>query len=489
MSSNSIDTEEQLEPQDVESTTVSFSNMSDFLGKDVSPLTNPRTEEDIDAIGISVPKEERALLKATEVKTYEKLKEKAEEGIKSTFSLLKPINKSSSVKDFKDIYGVLTRVKELKQSMTAHDMEDVFKTPSSFTGDLPSDDCSSLDLFKDSGSVTLDTVKRSNKFYYLYGKEYHAENIKWSGEKLLNSCDSDLKDKILEETQDFKSSEKGGPVYYKIMMDFVIATSDTAMRSVVNRINDLKLSDFDGENVLQFGSYIRGALLLLKNHNAVPHDMKQLVYKGLKVCSCSEFTEFITAMQNVDKLGSDKNVLDTDEVIKKAEKEYTDLLGRNEWTPKSVKIGQESSFLMETDKPKGTMCYNCGSLDHLLKNCPLPFNQDVIDKRKAILSPSSSGRGQGGRGRGRGRGGRGRGGRGRSGGRGSGKGPKDPKKAPPGKDDPREKDFNGETLHWCGRCGEWLKKDHTCKTTPSQSGTTPEANIAFSFAGATARHF
>ena len=88
--------------------------MSDFLGKDVSPLTQPRTEEDIDAIGISVPKEERALLKATEVKTYEKLKEKAEEGIKSTFSLLKPINKSSSVKDFKDIYGILTRVKELK---------------------------------------------------------------------------------------------------------------------------------------------------------------------------------------------------------------------------------------------------------------------------------------------------------------------------------------------------------------------------------------
>ena len=129
--------------------------------------------------------------------------------------------------------------------MTAHDMEDVFKTPSSFTGDLPSDDCSSLDLCKDSGSVDN-----------LYGKEYHAENIKWLGEKLLNSCDSDLKDKILVETQDFKSSEKGGPIYYKIMMDFVIATSDTVMRSVVNRINDLKLSDFVGENVLQFGSHI-----------------------------------------------------------------------------------------------------------------------------------------------------------------------------------------------------------------------------------------
>ena len=30
------------------------------------------------------------------------------------------------------------------------------------------------------------------------------------------------------------------------------------------------------------------------------------------------------------------------------------------------------------------MCYNCGPLDHLLKDCPIPFNQDAIDKRKAI---------------------------------------------------------------------------------------------------------
>ena len=112
------------------------------------------------------------------------------------------------------------------------------------------------------------------------------------------------------------------------MMNFVIATSNTAMRSVVNRVNDLKLSDFDVENVLLFGSYIRGVVLLLKSHDAVPHDMKQLVFKGLKECSCTEFTEFVTAMQNVDKLRP-RSEFDMDAVLMKAEKEYTDLLGRN----------------------------------------------------------------------------------------------------------------------------------------------------------------
>ena len=214
--------------------------MSAFLGKDVQPLVKPRSEHEIEAIGISVAKDERALLKTTEVKTYEKLKEKAEEGIITKFSLLKPISDSSNVKDFKQIYGVLTRVKELKQSMIAYDLDDVFKTPSSFDGELPKQDCSSVDLFTNNGEVSLETVRKSNKFYYLYGKEYHAENVKWSGEKVLASCDASLRDKILEETQEYKSSEKGGPVYFKIMMDFVIATSDTAMRSVVNRINNLK---------------------------------------------------------------------------------------------------------------------------------------------------------------------------------------------------------------------------------------------------------
>ena len=207
----------------------------------------------------------------------------------------------------------------------AYDMDDVFKIPSTYNGNLPADDCEAINLFQDCSKTDLSLVIQANEFYYAYGAEYHAENIEWSGEKISNSCSASLRNKILEEVQDFKVSEKGGPVDFKIMMDLVIVTSDTAMRAVVNRINDLKLSDFDGENVLLFGSYVRGATLLLKNHNAIPHDLTQLIYKGLKMCSCVEFTEYITALQNTDKL----------------------------------------------------------NLDHMLKDCKLPFNQDTIDKRKA----------------------------------------------------------------------------------------------------------
>ena len=81
----------------------------------------------------------------------------------------------------------------------AYDMDGVFNIPSKFQNDLPSNDCSSIDLFD------CDNETEANKFHFLYGKEYHAENFKWSGEQVLNSCSTELRDKILEEVQDYKT--------------------------------------------------------------------------------------------------------------------------------------------------------------------------------------------------------------------------------------------------------------------------------------------
>ena len=64
-----------------------------------------------------------------------------------------------------------------------------------------------LTSFKSAAKRILSLVIQANKFYYAYGAEYHAENIKWSGEKILNSCSTSLREKILEEVQEFKVSE------------------------------------------------------------------------------------------------------------------------------------------------------------------------------------------------------------------------------------------------------------------------------------------
>ena len=344
--------------------------MASFLGNR-APLEEPRTEDDLIAIGISTPKEDRFILKMNDIKGYDKLRNQAEKGITSKFDLLKPIDKSN-LDTSKETYKIMTRVADLEKDMKRSELEDVFNIPFEFNEHLPKDGTRSVHLFEEHNEVTTEQVKAANKFYFKYGDEFHAENIKWSGEKVLNSCSVELREKIIEVAENFDPSEKGGPVYFKIMMDLIIATSETAMRSIINQINEVKLSQFPADDVLQFASYIRGAILLLRNHKAVPHDICQLIYKGLRQGSCEEFNDYITAMMNSEKLTGVKKK--SDEILSLAETEYTDLVGREEWTAKSTKINQGSTFYNETGRASlGTMCYNCGSLDHLLKECPLPF--------------------------------------------------------------------------------------------------------------------
>jgi hypothetical protein len=67
-------------------------------------LTGERDIQSIDSIGLSVKGADRAALKRSNPKAYEKVKELACASIKDKFSLMKVIDEKSSVKDFQSIY-------------------------------------------------------------------------------------------------------------------------------------------------------------------------------------------------------------------------------------------------------------------------------------------------------------------------------------------------------------------------------------------------
>jgi len=50
----------------------------------------------------------------------------------------------------------------------------------------------------------------------------------------MNSCSDSLKDKIMEAAAHLPNSKQGGPTFWKVLMDLVIATSETAMRRIIN---------------------------------------------------------------------------------------------------------------------------------------------------------------------------------------------------------------------------------------------------------------
>lgn len=86
---------------------------------------------------------------------------------------------------------------------------------------------------------------------------------------------------------------KTGPVYFKIMMDLIAASSPKSMRLLLNKLQMISLKSFDGKNVVKCCATIKGAVETLENNNAVPSDMLDIVFDILKWCSTQVFVNTI----------------------------------------------------------------------------------------------------------------------------------------------------------------------------------------------------
>ena len=166
---------------------------SKWLGG-ATPRTTKRNQDDIFGLGISVKKEERENLKTTDKKTYYKVRENCTKGIENKFTQLKSIDENSPIDHFESVYSVVTRFDDLQESLRTNDMLDVFTIASSYESDGsgPTSTATTVDLFHGIKSTDLSLVKAASQYFIEFGEDYHGENIVWSGEKILNSCDSTL---------------------------------------------------------------------------------------------------------------------------------------------------------------------------------------------------------------------------------------------------------------------------------------------------------
>ena len=206
--------------------------------------------------------------------------------------------------------------------------------------------------------------------------------------------------------------------------------------------------------------------MILRDNDALPSDFGTLILRIFKQTSCADFKSFVGLLEHNVELKLTK--LSIEETLQLFETKYTDMLGRNEWTPKSVTLDQESVYTMSAERLP-MLCFNCGGIGHGVSDCKLPIDQKAIDIRKKIVLGNRS---KGG---------------GNSSGSSSndkkkgektniaknenkkekGKGYSDPLKKPPGKNEAHEKIFNGKKLFWCGKegCCQW--GEHTSANHPS----------------------
>ena len=112
------------------------------------------------------------------------------------FGLMKG-SKFDDVDSLKKIYSLTIRVEEFSGSMRKYEMGDVFCIPQKFSivsGKDRPDGTDSVNILMNYGdvTVTIDHVKRASQWFMKWGQEYKVQNLFWSGNKLLNSCSTDL---------------------------------------------------------------------------------------------------------------------------------------------------------------------------------------------------------------------------------------------------------------------------------------------------------
>ena len=451
----------------------------DALGGAPRRLTR-RTPLEKGNFSTGIKKTDRASLDPA---VYGKVKLKAETGMKDKFKLMSSITTSTlSIGQEQEegpnlldhTYSVTARIKEFRQAVRTHDMDDVFTVPNKFVVDpsfdndlVPAPGHVSINLFTDYASLTMSSIKNASSFLMNWGQNYQAENLKWSGQKLLNSCDKVLRAKILEIVTNYDDDHQTGPVYFKVMLDLIMATSSHNIRAMMKKVESLALTDIPGEKVTTATSFLRSAYCHLQNCNSCPNDFFELCVQALTKCSTSEFVLAIRDLNSHFKHGSKD--ISVDDLLTEADATYTDLESVGKWLAPPGTSG--SVFAINTS----IMCYRCGQFGHYASQCPLlkaagagsttaAPTTNSSDTGTVSSSGSSSNRRRNGRGK--------RGGRG---GRGTGNSNIDRRPPAAGAPHTRATD-GGKQEHWCGTCGRWgnhLTADHRPKGSSQNS-----ANVA-----------
>ena len=249
--------------------------------------TARRTEQDVTAVGVSIKKIDREKLSTSDKL---KLSKAAREGGSDRFSFFASDGKM--IGDFKTVYDLHMRIESASKAMTQYDMQDVFQVilpatlsllnsaiedlfkcqtaenrahlalqadsaslelasilnlkkdaTAAATTKLENINIRTSNLFTTFQDLTEDNIKQSNRYYAMYGSKETVENLAWSADRMLGTCEEDLRDKVREQQVGVSSLESGGPLTLKLMLNLVMDVDEAALRSLIQNLQLLRMKD------------------------------------------------------------------------------------------------------------------------------------------------------------------------------------------------------------------------------------------------------
>ena len=386
----------------------------------------------------------------------------------------------TDVKQLEECYNLNLMVSKIRSQHVMYDTHDVFVivTPDG-TGPTLSTDVKKQprDLYSYYSDMTEEQVAVSNRWYSTWPKKsWYRENLMLTAKQLEVSMKNPLWTKVYERYKRFKTEEQGGPLLFIIMMKLLVTHTEQATKTLVDTVENLKISKVRGENVSKIVSRILGAHERLEAIEMVPEDFAKTVLKVLQTSSVEKFNKVFELIESqariADALARSGPAVQSQFAIPSivslldlAEKEYLSLCRSNDWTGAKTR-GSPSSFpATSTDGSKGgsgrkgPVCWNCGG-PHTLKDCTKPRNDALIEANRKKFNEARKNS------------------RSANNADSSSSTSRRHKWRAPTADENNRREIDGKMMSWNADTRRWVALSTTTTPTASSSGTTPAANLA-----------
>jgi hypothetical protein len=270
---------------------------------------------------------------------------KAVEGLLPAFSMKEDL---SSVTDpgkhggtdfFSKSLDFSLQVQNLMHHIERHAMQTVFTIlnveqrilPITGMARLDLRDNNTMNLLKHYSSLDLNTVLLSSEYYAKHSLEsIDAENMSWTQELILNSCDDELKHYLMSRLSLLPPEQHGGPTVFMLMVEQIMSNNVHLARALINQLNSFTIPMIAGENIENAAAFIKNVCIRLDTCQKLPPDITDIVYNIMKTCTVDRFK---LHMQILESTGS-PTLRTYDGVLHEAVDYYT-LLHTviNEWLP------------------------------------------------------------------------------------------------------------------------------------------------------------
>jgi hypothetical protein len=251
------------------------------------------------------------------------------------------------------------------------------------------------DLYSDYSNLTVENVAPSNEFYRPYvDDETFTENLKLTLDYMKNNVTENLWNKVLEKYKPFHEKQKGGPLFFKLMMNQLLSNTELAAKALVERVEKYNIRNIQWGEVMKVMLQIASAINRLKHIGKLPQDMTITLLTIMQTSSVDEFNKVFAAIE-VQKTGDDLNQSSTayvkcfnytvDDILSVAEAQYLKLFEKGQWTGATTK-GQDSAFAAQQWlNAKFQKCHNCGKPGCQVYICPTPKDEEKIKKNRQLF--------------------------------------------------------------------------------------------------------